>query len=198
MRIIALLLAMTACLAMAVPSLAGGASAAGPCLGTSGSCGGCGCHAPCKQVTCQIICDYEEVKIKCWDVKCEDYCLPIPVLGSCLGGRKSCERCSSGCNKGCGPLNDRCGCGKCEPAVTCGKPRVKKRLMLRTIIVKKPVYKCVTRYLCDGCEVDTQVVAPQESAPAPAPAPAPKAAAVPKVPLVTLPKQAVIPRLPRF
>lgn len=193
MRTIVLLLATTACLAMAVPAFADDGCGAPNC------CAHCGCKAPCRQVRCQIICDYTEVEIKCWDVKCEDYCLPIPVLGSCLGGKKSCDPCrSSGCEVGCGSscgscAQGRCCGGKCEPAVTCGKPRVKKKLMLRIVKVKKPVYKCVTNYLCGGCEADSQSVVPQGSAPAPAAAPAPKVA-----PLPPAPKQAVIPILPRF
>lgn len=201
MRILASLLT-AASLALAVPAFAGGpcgpACGGVPCCGQPSCCAACGCHKPCRQVCCQIICDYEEVEIKCWDVKCEDYCLPIPVLGSCLNKcGKSCDPCcESGCDVGCGSgsCDDGCCCGgKCEPAVTCGIPRVKKKLMLRTVKVKKPVYKCVTKYLCDGCEADAEAVAPEQSAPAAAPAPAAKPA-----PLPPAPKQAVLPIVPRF
>ncbi len=192
MRMIVYLSAMTACLAMAVPALAGG-----DCGGEPSCCADCGCKAPCRKVCCQIVCDYEEVEVKCWDVKCEEYCLPIPVLGSCLGGRKACDP-GCGCDLGCGSdtgccglLNDRCQGGKCEPAVTCGHPRVKKTLMLRTVKVKKPVYKCVTKYLCGGCEAEA--AAAPGAAPVPEAAPAPQAAPLPPVS-----KQAAVPVAPRF
>ena len=200
MRIIASILAVTACLAMAVPAFAGGgcgAACGDPCIGTPSCCGGCGCHAQCKKVCCQIICDYKEVEKKIWSCECEDYCLPIPCLGGC------CDSCQSGCGSDCEACDVGCGtsckksCGnpfKCCPPVTCGVPRVKKNLMLRTIKCKVPVYKCETRYLCGGCEASADVVAPQqEAAPAPAPAPAPKAA-----PLPPAPKQAAIPIMPQF
>ncbi|MHB8901006.1 MAG: hypothetical protein ACYC6Y_19840, partial [Thermoguttaceae bacterium] len=68
------------------------------------------------------VCEYQEVEVECWDVKCTEYCLPIPVLGTGLCG-------------------DHCECGQCRPDVTCGHLRAKKSLMLRTVKVKKPVYK---------------------------------------------------------
>lgn len=199
MRIIASILAVTACLAMVVPAFAGGGcgvACGDPCIGTPGCCGGCGCHARCKKVTCQIVCDYKEVEKKIWSCECEDYCLPVPCLGGC---------CDSGCGSNCGGCDASCGsdCGssckkslsslfKCCLPVTCGIPRVKKELMLRTIKCKVPVYKCETRYLCGGCEGNADVVAPQQES-APAPAPAPKAA-----PLPPAPKQAAMPIMPRF
>ena len=202
MRIIASILAVTACLAMAVPAFAGGgcgAACGDPCIGTPSCCGVCGCQAKCRKVCCQIICDYKEVEKKVWCCKCEDYCLPVPCLGGC------CNSCDSGCGTGCGGCDVDCesscskSCGSifgkwCLP-VTCGIPRVKKKLMLQTIKYKVPVYKCETRYLCGGCEAAADVVAPEKGAPAPkaTPAPAPKAA-----PLPPAPKQAAMPLLPRF
>jgi len=213
MRTTVSLMAATLCLAMALPASAAGTRGAGCGVGQNcgapSCCADCGCNQHCRKVTCQIICDYEEVEIKCWDCKCEDFCLPIPVLGSCLNGcgksgcDPSCKNgscgaggCDVGCGSGCGSscgAKGHCGNGQCHPAVTCGHPRTKKKLMLRTVTVKKPVYKCVTKYLCGGCAVEAETVAPEASVPAPVPAPAPKAA-----PLPPAPKQAVAPILPRF
>ena len=198
MRIIASILAVTACLAMAVPAFAGGGCGApcgDPCIGTPSCCGGCGCQAKCREVCCQIICDYEEVEKKIWSCECKDYCLPVPCLGGCCNSGCG-DACGGGCDTGCGS-----GCGssckslsslfKCCLPVTCGIPRVTKELKVRVITCKVPVYKCETMYLCGGCEAEADIVAPEEAAPSPAPAP--KAA-----PLPPAPKQAAMPILPRF
>lgn len=197
MRIIASILAVTACLAMAVPAFAGGGSGAAcgdPCIGTPSNCGGCGCQAKCRKVCCQIICDYEEVEKKIWSCECEDYCLPVPCLSGCSKscGSGDCGGCDADCGSSCSKSSGSLLGKWCLP-VTCGIPRVKKKLMLRTIKCKVPVYKCETRYLCGGCEANAEVVAPQEATPAPKAAPAPKVA-----PLPPAPKQAAMPILPRF
>lgn len=170
MRTITAIVAATLCLTVAQAVTAGGVRSAGSRVGTPSCCGDCGCNAKCRQVTCQIVCGTKKVEKLCWDVKCENYCLPIPVLGSALH-KAHASKCGPGCDA-CEDCRRGDGCGirdiaTCSPDVTCGHLRTKKKLMVRKITVEVPVYKCKLRYLCGACEAETRQFEPGQSEPAP-------------------------------
>ena len=76
---------------MAVALLAAGTAAAADCsTAAPGYCSACGCGV---RKMCRVVCDVEEVKSYCWEVECEEFCVPLP--GCCKLG------CGKG-GKGCG------------------------------------------------------------------------------------------------
>ena len=129
MRTLACALAATACLAMAGAAVAGdGGGGPGRCDKAT-CCACCGCTAPCKKV-CRVVCQMKEVEVTCWEVECEEFCVPLPRL--C--GRKAgaCER-------------------DCVAPPKCGKVRCRKKLVKKKVTRKVPVYKCVVEHVCGKC-----------------------------------------------
>ncbi len=167
MRTLTLALAAAACLALTLPAMAGdGCGGKDPGCGASTTCCQCGCHAPCKKV-CRVVCEMKKVEITCWEVKCEDFCAPLPSL--C--GKNCCaDSCSSGCGE-CGACTSGC-CEKCINPPKCGKVRSKKTLVKKTVTKEVPVYKCVVEYVCcDCCGGGVGTEAPKEALPPVAPPP---------------------------
>jgi hypothetical protein len=131
MKAVSLVLAATACLALASPVWAGESNGIDPnCCGTAAKCARCGRECPCHKV-CRLVCDVKKVEVTCFEVQCEDFCAPLPRL----------------CGHGC--CSD-CGHGACNPP-KCGNVRTKKTLVKRTVTKEVPTYKCVVEYLCSDC-----------------------------------------------
>ena len=88
-------------------------------------CSRCGVKKVCK-----VVCEMKEVKKTCWEVECEEFCVPLPRL--C--GRKAgaCER-------------------DCVAPPKCGKVRCRKKLVKKKVTRKVPVYKCVVEHVCGKC-----------------------------------------------
>lgn len=174
MRTLTLALTAAACLALTLPAMAGDGCGCGgdPGCSAGARCGQCGCHAPCKKV-CRVVCEMKKVEITCWEVKCEDFCAPLPRLcGRGCGGDPGCGDC--GAEPSCGNCDScKAGCGeKCIQPPKCGKVRSKKTLVKKTVAKEVPVYKCVVEYVCcdcSGCGVGTE--APKEALPPVAPPP---------------------------
>lgn len=173
MRTIALALATAGLLVMANAAVADDCCAPANC-GTPTCCGRCGCHGPLKKV-CRVVCEMKEVKVTCWDVECDDFCVPLPGCGhGCCGqscGEPGC--CDSGC-----------GCAKPVTPPKCGKVRCRKKLVKRVVTKKVPVYKCVVEYVCAGCCGESCGAHTEETAPIAAKA---KAQPAPKAPLPKAP-----------
>lgn len=140
-------------------------------------CVHCGCQTACKKV-CRLVCETKKVEITCWEVQCEEFC---PVLPKIFG-----KRCGCG-DPGCGPdkvAGGGCdvGCGKELAVPQCGKSRVKKTLVKKTMTKEVPVYRCVVEHVCGQCcgphagEAPPVSPGPPAQKAAPAPPPPPKAA----------------------
>lgn len=172
--------------------------------GQISACALCGCHAPCKKV-CRLVCETKKVEETVWEVQCEDFCPLLPkIFGKKCGcGDPGCGRDPAVCG-GC-----EAGCGKEPPTPQCGKSRVKKTLVKKTITKEVPVYRCVVEYVCGECGCGDAGAAPaapaapgQKAAPASPPPPAPPkpapkaafrpailpAAAIPEAPEEPLPR----------
>ena len=142
--------------------------------GTPDCCARCNVRTHCQQFTCQVVCDIKKVEKTCWVVECEEF---APLLPGC---RQRCNDCYN--TGGCGTVS--CGsCGKCEVPPRCGKARVRKKLVKKSITVEVPVYRTVVQNLCSDCcgdgsgESSTAIDSGKASA-APSVAPAP--ALIPK------------------
>jgi hypothetical protein len=147
MRMMAIALAAAACLVMVGTAIADEAACDPGCGSTVSNCCQCGCKAPCKKV-CRVVCEMKKVEVTCWEVKCEDFCAPLPACGrSC--GESGCGT-ESSCG-GCDPCKDGCCCEKCVKPPKCGKVRCKKTLVKKTVTKEVPVYKCVVDYVCCDC-----------------------------------------------
>lgn len=144
-------LTTTAILAMTILALTSYATAA------ERTCDHCGCHACVRRVCVPKIVEKEIVKV-CWDVKCEDICIPGP-------SKKCCTKCAS----------DECGCYTYDVwQPTCAKVKT-RRVPVKTEVKRKvPRIEWTVEYRCDDCcQACNQapVVPPAETTPAPEPPP---------------------------
>jgi len=153
--------------------LFGQVAVAQDCCGTPDCCARCSVRTHCQQFACQVVCEVKKVKKTCWVVECEEF---APLLPGCR------QRCRDCCDTGgCGVTS--CGSrSKCEVPPRCGKARVRKKLVKKSVTVEVPVYKTVVQHLCSGCCTSGcgveagEVAAPSAAPVAPAPAPIPKEA----------------------
>ncbi len=102
-------------------------------------CARCGCHDPCLQKVCQLVCEIKKETKTYWCVECQEMCPLLP-----------------GCHHGC----------ECPPLPHCGHPKTIKKLVKKEYQVDVPVYKCIVRYLCPSC---SSVVSPARTEAAPGP-----------------------------
>jgi hypothetical protein len=97
-------------------------------------CSTCGCSS-CVRKVCVCKKTEKEIIKTCWDVKCEDVCVP-------------------GCSELCGEVckKDECGCWTYniwKPACACVKTR---RVPVKTEVKRKvPSYEWVVEYRCANC-----------------------------------------------
>jgi hypothetical protein len=186
----------------AIAAMAGVAGAKDGCVapaacGAPTSCADCGARKACRQCDCQVVCEIKKEKKFKWCVECKEVC---PLLPGRHCGDPGCKGgCGDhGCNAGCGAAKEggcagqagceACGgkgCGKCPVPPRCGHPRTVKKLVKKEYEVEKPVYKCVTKYLCDGC-CEAQPAGAKKAAPASAAAP--PGAPAPPIPSEPAPK----------
>lgn len=133
-------------------------SALASCLSAAEStCDHCGCHACVRRVCVPKIVEKEVTKI-CWDVKCEDVCVPGP-------SKKICTKCQS----------DACGCYTFDVwQPTCAKVKT-RRVPVKTEVKRKvPRIEWTVEYRCDGCCQacnHAPELPPAETSPAPVPPP---------------------------
>jgi hypothetical protein len=179
-------LSMLAILA-AIALTAGSAGAKDGCVapaacGAPTSCADCGGRKACKQVDCQVVCEIKKEKKYKWCVESKEVCPLLPgkhcdegpgcgdpgcgVPGCGVAKKAGCAG-QAGCD-GCAGK----GCDKCPVPPRCGHPRTVKKLVKKEYEVDKPVYKCVTKYLCDGC-CGAQPAGVKAASAAPPAAPAP-------------------------
>jgi hypothetical protein len=114
--------------------------------------------------------DVKEIKEVCWDVKCEDFCVPGP---SCC----------------CGKVNkhDECGCWSYKIwKPNCGCVRTRKTLVKKEVTRKVPTTKWVVENVCAHCKSACDVELPADGAPPKVPAEQAPAAA-PGTPLMVPP-----------
>lgn len=140
-------------------------------ISSSVQAGGCSDCDGCSNVkkVCRKVCTFEEVEVKCWGCKCEDFCLPgDPDIkqerpcdscscdsGSCDGG---CEA-SCGCDSGLvhshkghnGLFGTKLFATPCHRESSCASVHTKKKLGYYVIKKKVPVVKWEIVELCDGC-----------------------------------------------
>jgi len=192
---IAVLLAVAACLALALPAAARGYKAMGECdeagctdgcqacCGTPIRCGICGCKAP-ANAYCMVECGRTTITRPCWKVECEPFCLPKPrcwggwaglICNLCAGQKTSCGSCGEavevcGCEAG---SQDGCDgqSGLCchvvpvESPPKCGKLRTRKRLLRAECQIEVPTYRCVVKYCCPSCAEDPGCSVPTKGRP---------------------------------
>jgi hypothetical protein len=107
------------------PSLAGAADR---------TCDKCGCHACCKRVcVCKPI--EKEITKTCWDVKCEDICVP-------------------GCSELCGECCKEDECGKWTFGIWkpgCAKIKTRHIPVKKEVKRKVPGFEWVVEYRCPNC-----------------------------------------------
>jgi hypothetical protein len=122
--------ALSTCIALGVTLLAASAARA-----ADGCCDLCGCNC-CVQKFCVCKKIEKEITKTCWDVKCEDVCIP-------------------GCSECCGEVckQDECGCWSFKlwkPAcATCIKTR---HIPVKTEVKRKvPSYEWKVEYRCVNC-----------------------------------------------
>lgn len=97
-------------------------------------CCRCGCPDNCCKV-CRPVPDTKEVKKVCWDVKCEDVCVP---------GRSCC--CGEVCKQ------DECGCWTYKIwKPNCGYVKTRKVLVKKEVTRKVPSTKWVVEDVCQHC-----------------------------------------------
>ena len=134
MRLLGVTFGAVVCLLLAQTATAGDCGKAPDC------CAQCGDKAPCQPKTCRVVCGVKKVKKYCWQVKCEEFCLPMP------GCRKSASGCGAvdECDPGCGPA-------KAPTPPKCGKVRCRKKLVKKEYTVEVPIYKCVVKNVCGEC-----------------------------------------------
>lgn len=97
-------------------------------------CCRCGCPDNCCKV-CRPVPDTKEVKKVCWDVKCEDICIP---------GRSCC--CGEVCKQ------DECGCWTYKIwKPNCGHVKTRKVLVKKEVTRKVPSTKWVVEDVCQHC-----------------------------------------------
>lgn len=182
-----------AAVALAAPTARAGDGCGPESCGAPNHCARCGCHAACHERTCQVVCEMKtEIKTS-WCVKCEEFAPLLPGRRCCECGCDSCGN-GNGCGAGesCSTCEKcaKCGgrCEKCAPPPRCGETRVKKTLVKVEREVKVPVYKCVVKYLCNGCDA---AQGPGDVTPKPAPV-APAPAVMPKPIAPPVPKHAAV------
>lgn len=146
------------------------------CCGQTHEC--CNCCGVRK--TCKVVCEMKKVKKTCWVVVCEEFCTSLP-------GR----RCKSSCgDSGC--CGDTCASrGKPMVRPKCGKVRVRKKLVKKTIICEVPVYKCIVVCCNSGCNACCYEPDRAKTAPATASVSTKK-----KIPAAPLPPRVGILQLP--
>lgn len=198
---------LTAALGLLLSLPAGAQECCGPveevcCGGTPACCAQCGSRTPCKKY-CKVVKEIKEVEKICWEVKCEDFCLPLPRLFRDGCGQQQCASDCDACDADC---CGTCGDGRCEEpcesvrkayadcvAPFCGHLRQKKILVPKKVKCEVCVYKCEVVYCCSpkcytGCtgEPAPEATSPapsliplHQAAPAPAPPPAPVAPPLP-------------------
>jgi len=120
-------------------------------------CDHCGCNACVRRVCVPTIVEKEITKV-CWDVKCEDICVPGP-------SKKICTKCQS----------DECGCYKFDIwQPTCAKVKTRHVPVKTEVKRKVPRIEWKIEYRCEGCcQACNQVpvAPPAETTPAPVPPP---------------------------
>jgi len=134
-------------------------------LAAEGTCDRCGCSCCPRRVCVPKIVEKEITKV-CWDVKCEDICIPGPS-----------KKCGTKC------AHDECGCYTYDVwQPTCARVKT-RRVPVKTEVKRKvPRIEWVVEYCCDACRhagSTTPPVLPPETPetdndPPPAPAPAPR------------------------
>jgi hypothetical protein len=167
--------------------------------GSPSCCGHCGRKGCCDKY-CTVVCEMKEVKKVVWEVKCEEFCAPLP--GCIFGGG-----CGCGCEKGC-KCDGKTACcdscrNNCDPcaaeksrnyvAPNCGPVRTRQILVKKEVTCKVPSYKCVVQHLCSTCAGSVEQQPVPSTAPAPATAPAAKPQDLP-LPPVPDPKVSQAPR----
>lgn len=108
--------------------LLGGRALAGDC------CARCGCSCNLKKV-CRAIPDVKEVTHTCWDVKCEDFCVPGPSKK--CGVVHECDECGSWCRTIWQP--------------TCACVRTRRVPVKKEVKRKIPTVKWVVETVCADC-----------------------------------------------
>lgn len=99
-----------------------------------GKCAECGCCSHLRKV-CRCVPEEKEVIKVCWDVKCEDFCVPGP--STLCGSVEECDECGSWCRNIWKP-----GCAKVYTRKVPVKKEVKRK-------VKTWKWEVVT--ICDSC-----------------------------------------------
>ncbi|MBX9790583.1 MAG: hypothetical protein K2Y37_16815 [Pirellulales bacterium] len=98
--------------------------------------------------------DVKEVKEVCWDVKCEDFCVPGP---SCCCGKVD--------------KQDECGCWSYKIwKPNCGHVRTRKTLVKKEVTREVPTTKWVVENVCAHCKSACDVELPADGAPPKLPA----------------------------
>ena len=129
-------------------------------------CSRCGVKKVCK-----VVCEMKEVKKTCWEVECEEFCVPLPGLGKSRCADQGCcevTGCGDECSDGC--ENDVCQSLRERPMVPpkCGEVRCRKKLVKKETTCEVPVYKCVLVPACGcgsgGCTDTGCGVTPEETA----------------------------------
>jgi hypothetical protein len=116
-------------------------------------CSRCGCPDNCCKV-CRPVPDVKEVKEVCWDVKCEDFCVPGP---SCCCGKVE--------------KHDDCGCWSYKIwKPNCGHVRTRKLLVKKEVTRKVPTTKWVVEDVCAHCKSECDVELPADGVAPAAPA----------------------------
>ncbi|MGE0535018.1 MAG: hypothetical protein AB7O68_08595 [Pirellulales bacterium] len=111
-------------------------------------CFRCGCHDNCCKV-CRPVPDVKEFKEVCWDVKCEDFCVPGP---SCCCGKVE--------------KHDDCGCWSYKIwKPNCGHIRTRRTLVKNEVTRKVPTTKWVVEDVCARCKSTCDVELPADGMP---------------------------------
>ena len=135
-----------------------------------GCCARCGCNQPCDKV-CRLVYEEKKVKVICWGVQCEDFCLPGPSKPGCKHCEEVCTECD---DKKEDKKDDKGPHGTPTKFVwrdwfpgACGKVYTKKKLMQKIVTKKVPGYKWVVEDLCPDCELKAESVKPKPGEKAP-------------------------------
>lgn len=98
-------------------------------------CAHCGCCANLCKI-CRCVPAEKEVTRVCWDVKCEDFCVPGP--SKCCGKVNECDECGQWCRTVWSP-----GCAEVYTKHIPVKKEVKRKV---------PSYKWVVETVCPACK----------------------------------------------
>jgi len=138
------------------------AMAASVLRAAEGHCVRCGC-GDCGKI-CRLVCEEKELKVNCWDSKCEEICVPGPCKLGCQHSAPACVDCGAAADGTCGAPCDA-GARSARKFVWrdtipgCARIFVQKKLLKKVETKKVKTYKWVLEDLCGECRKDSSSAA---------------------------------------